>query len=113
MKAICIAIQLSDEQRKAWGAHEVLNPAFQMTLRKEYLVFGVAFFYKSIIYGTVTLFEVEDDAGRCISTPSGLFQITDPRPSKWWIARQDEESFQLWPDEFYTVFSRRSERART
>jgi hypothetical protein len=102
MRATCLATQLSAEQRTEAGVER--NPKYNMTKGKEYLVLGLRFITKSDVYGASTLFEVEDDSGLCVSTPSVLFEITDPRPSMSWIARQTKIGFKLWPEEFYAEY---------
>jgi hypothetical protein len=82
-----------------------MNPEFQITPTREYLILGLQFAIGSDIYGTGVLFDIEDDAGRCVSVPSSLFEITDATASKWWLARQNERGwFKLWPEEFYTDY---------
>jgi hypothetical protein len=101
MRAICISTQLTEKQRIDAGVNVAANSNYNMTVRKEYLVLGLSFIKGSEWYGTTILFEVEDDSGLCISTPSVLFKITEPTPSKWWKARQEEDWFRLWPEEMY------------
>ena len=104
MKAICRARQLNEQQRGDLEASRLMNPEFQITPGREYLVLGLQFVTRSDIYGTSVLFEIEDDAGRCVSTPSLLFEITNAAVSKWWLARQNDGWFKLWPEEFYADY---------
>jgi hypothetical protein len=65
----------------------------------------MSFLLNSAIYGDCCLFTIQDDAGRCVSIPSMLFDITDPRSSRFWLVRRNEvSSLTLWPEEFYKDF---------
>src|SRR6266496_4760359 len=104
MKAICLATQLTQEQHAEAHADPRFAPTYNMTKGKEYLVLGISFIRNSPIYGNATLFEIEDNAGLCVSTPSTLLEISDATPSKWWIARQEKDWFRLWPDELHAEY---------
>lgn len=105
MRVKCIARELTDEQRKGTIAPDVFKPCYQVTVGKIYLVLGISFFVGSSVYGNCCLFTIQDDAGRCISIPSAIAEITDGRASRFWVARaSDELGLTLWPEEFYKNF---------
>lgn len=101
----CLARRLTEEQRKESGASDRYNPQFQVTEEKEYLVLGISFLVNSPVYGNCCLFTVLDDAARCISLPSALFEVMDPRVSQYWVARSNDQfGLTLWPEEFYEEY---------
>lgn len=104
MRAVCLSTQLTEAQRIDAGVNIAMNSNYNMTVGKEYLVLGVSFKKGSDADGTTVLFEIEDDSGLCISTPSVLFEITDPTASRWWKARHDNNWFKLWPEEMYAQY---------
>jgi hypothetical protein len=82
-----------------------MHPLYQLTVGKDYLVLGLSFLVNSAIYGSSSLLEVCDDAGRCISIPTMLFEVVDPRPSRFWLAKRvGETDFIFWPEEFYQEY---------
>lgn len=102
MTARCIGETLTEEQRCATNAPARFRPSYQVTEGKEYLVLGISFLVNSAIYGNCSLFEIRDDAGRCVSVPTMLFDVEDPRPSRFWRARRTGLiDLALWPEEFY------------
>jgi hypothetical protein len=105
MQAKCLASGLTDEQREATNASARFRPRYQVTEGRGYLVLGLSFVLNSPVYGNCCLFTIQDDADRCILVPSLLFEITDPRSSRFWIARDfGASNFTLWPEEFYDEF---------
>ena len=105
MRARCIATTLTQAQRHVSKTSPLFAPEFEITVGKEYLVFGIQFLTQSKIYGCTTLFEVEDDAGRLVATPAVLFELTDPRGSRSWEGRNvGDGAFLLWPAEFHREY---------
>ena len=105
MTARAISSVLTPEQRMAMDKTSLISSHFQMKVGKVYLVLGIASVVGSSIHGNGPLFEICDDAGRCVSTPAALFEIVDPRPSRFWQAeRAGIADLYLWPKEFYTRF---------
>ncbi len=74
--------------------------AFPINVGHEYLVYTVACIFEKGEYHGLTLYGVEDEFGRLISVPSGLFEIIDPRASRFWVVSSDEGSFYMRPREF-------------
>ncbi len=105
MLAKCLARGLTEEQRKATNAPARFNPQFQVTAGKEYLILGISFIPDSAVFGNSCLYTIQDDAGRCVSLPSALFDVTDPRVSRYWVARSNGQfGVTLWPEEFYEAY---------
>jgi hypothetical protein len=103
--ARCIRTTLTAEQRLATNAPGHFHPQYQVMPGKEYVVLGVSFFIGSTVYGNGPLFQICDDAGRCVSMPTALFDLVDPRPSRFWVAKRiGEADFVLWPEEFYREY---------
>ena len=105
MTAKCLQSTLTDEQRRLIQAPERFRPSYQVTQGREYIVLGLSFVLRSSVYGYAPLFEICDDANRCISIPTLLFEVVDPRPSRFWLAKQPTNGgLLLWPEEFYVDF---------
>jgi hypothetical protein len=98
----CNATRLDETYRRRVGGDPKLHTDFQLTIGKEYIVLGITFVVQSPICGSGILFDLEDDFGFCFSTPAQLFDIVDPRPSAYWMARRfGDDDLALWPEEFY------------
>ena len=105
MTAKCKATSLTADQRSKVGGSTHISSVYELSQGHEYTILGIMFAVQSSIFGSTALFEVRDDAGRCYSVPTCLFEIVDPRPSRWWIAKQlGDFNFVLWPHEFYQEF---------
>jgi len=73
---------------------------FPINVGHEYLVCTAACIFKKGEYHGLTLYGVEDEFGRLIPVRSGLFEITVPRASRFWVVTSDEGSFYMRPREF-------------
>ena len=105
MIAKCIGTTLTEEQREATNAPALFRPRYQITVGKEYVVLGVSFLVGSEVYGNCSLFGIRDDAGRFVSMPTVLFDLSDPRPSRFWLARRSGKAdLMLFPEEFYREY---------
>ena len=105
MRVKCLARELTNEQRKGTDAPALFKPRYQVTIDKIYLVLGISFFVRSSVFGNCCLFTIQDDAGRPVSIPSVMVEITDDRISRFWLAKAcDELGLTLWPQEFYKDF---------
>lgn len=71
---------------------------------KEYVVYGLSWPRRSIIYGRAPLCEVVDDYGNLISVPIDIFEVTDRRIPSAWRADVRDGSFFLWPEAFFREF---------
>jgi len=98
MRIRCIANTLTEEQRGLLGFPAWQNPLFQITPGREYTVLGVTA-TPNYISGAVV--QLANDASVCIFVPICLFEITDPRPSRYWRAElYNIHTLRLWPSEF-------------
>ncbi|HYQ49387.1 MAG TPA: hypothetical protein VES70_03045 [Pseudomonas sp.] len=73
---------------------------FPINVGHEYLVYTVACIFEKGEYHGLTPYGVEDEFGRLIPVPSWLFEIIDPRASRYWVVTSDEGSFYMRPREF-------------
>lgn len=77
---------------------------FHISLDKEYVVLGISFMLDDSV-GRCSFVEVTNDYGHLSSVPLLLFEIIDPRVSKYWVIRQlGSFTFTLWPNDFYTEY---------
>ncbi len=106
MKVRCISKSVSAEQARAIGMPERYNPEWALTVRREYLVLGIRFLLHLPHFGSAPVLEIqEDNRHYCVSIPSCLFEIVDPRPSRFWVVKkQGDFDLALWPEEFYARF---------
>ena len=106
MKVRCLANNLTDSQIKALGIENLYAPTYQLTVGKIYNVLSLTVLVRSSIYGSGIVVDIVEDGHKfCVSIPLCLFEITDPRPSSFWIAKTDLDfSLTLWPLEFYSKF---------
>ena len=86
MQVKCLARELTGEQEQATNAPARFRPRYQITEGREYLVLGISFVLNSAVYGNCCLFTIQEDAARCVLVPSALFEIPDPRVSRFWLA---------------------------
>lgn len=100
MRVKAIQTQINDEQRVAMGVRPEYMPVFPLTLGKEYTVYCLACIPDSAIYGMVTLYWIVSDNDRLIPVPSCLFEITDSRPSRFWVIRYQGLTLSMDPVEF-------------
>jgi len=91
------AIKTCMDVSPSWGTDP--RREFPIKIGHEYLVYTVACIFEKGEYQGLTLYGVEDEFGRLIPVPSGLFEITDPRASRFWLASSDEGSFYMRPRE--------------
>jgi len=62
---------------------------FPINVGHEYLVCTAACIFKKGEYHGLTLYGVEDEFGRLIPVRSGLFEITVPRASRFWVVTSE------------------------
>jgi hypothetical protein len=102
MQIKCLATQMTDDQRQALNASQILKPRYQIKVGQSYLVLGITFLMNSPVFGKCCLYTIRDDAGRCVPIPSVLGEITDGRVSRFWVAKPiGAFDLTLWPEEFY------------
>ena len=101
MKIKCLSNQLNNEQVLKLGK----TPKWFSTItpNNEYTVLGVYFSNESVFMKGIT-FEICSDVQMIETVPACLFEIIDSRVSQFWHAKQSDNSFLLWPKEFYQEF---------
>jgi hypothetical protein len=102
MKVCCISDYVTPEQRSALGRGEYQGMLAQgLTIGREYLVLGLSFIADADRFQIGAYALIQPDVGAIESYELCLFEITDPRPSRYWRvqARHDEagESVTLYP----------------
>ena len=103
MRVKCLDVSLTSEQKLFLGVPESVRTRHQITVGATYTVLGLSFVIGSHFFGSGPVLEILDDASPCISlVPLCLFEIVDPRPSRFWVARKvNDFTLSLWPEEFY------------
>ena len=100
MRVKAIATKLGDAMRAECGMDSSYAPEWQITVGMEYVVFSVGCVPDSDAYGKATLYRIVDDFERLIPVPACLFDIIDPKVSKYWLADYQGIYFSLKPKEF-------------
>jgi hypothetical protein len=97
MRARCVAVQPTVEEQKLLRSRFVPGKTrFPIELGMEYTVLGIGF------WDCLTWFEIAVSPSALISIPGFLFEITHPRPSRYWQARiRNDGAFTLWPPSFH------------
>ncbi|MFF2049628.1 MULTISPECIES: hypothetical protein [Stenotrophomonas] len=93
------AVRKNIEATVAMGAHPSLS-RYEVSLGHEYIVFTVDCYYDSRKMERSILYGIEDEYGRLMLYPAALFEVTDARASKYWLAGYSDGSFYLRPQEF-------------
>lgn len=100
MRVRCVSEYPSEEQIRQFGQSYRSQDYFGLTLGQEYVVFGLSFLIDSTS-GTTT-FVGYYDGQNLLFAPLVLFEIVNPRTSRYWEARMHEDgSVTLWPPQFY------------
>lgn len=106
MRIKCVSLYLNEEQIEELDIQ--LHPREQsiygsyLTIGKEYLVFGLQFQVDPNKHDTGPKVTITPDIGYVVSFPLGLFQITDPRVSRYWEARSlSVATIGFYPSSFY------------
>lgn len=95
----CVYDSVPVEMKGAVGYDFFCHSKFQLSIGSNYLVLGVSFGS----YGV--LLQIVDDYGKCIFVPICIFDVIDPRPSKYWKFKKTSDSdLLLWPSEFFVDY---------
>jgi hypothetical protein len=101
MKVVCTSRHPTKEQNIVLGYPNGESVGYEISVGKEYVVLGISFQLSSPMNKGVT-FLLRDNFDRCAFVPACLLDITDPRPSLFWVAtRHDDFDLSLWPREFH------------
>ena len=102
MKVRCIANQATNEQVKNYEVQRAAECKHNVTPGREYLVLALTALASNSAHGTGVTIDVLDDSGRWSMQPLFLFEMIDPRPSRYWIAKKmGEAELALWPVSFF------------
>jgi len=104
MRLKCIHTSLTREQERDLGRAYRADQDFHVTIGREYVAMGLNFSMNSNVHGTGVWVHLVTDFGNLAWAPVQLFDIIDARVSKYWIARQLDHVFTLWPESFYRQF---------
>jgi hypothetical protein len=101
MKVICRAVDLTDAQKAAMEMVGSKESFFLLTVGATYTVLGIL--CGAGVLGGVVLHVPGEDY--IIPAPLCLFDIVDPRPSRYWVPKKMTEfKMALWPEEFYQPY---------
>ena len=102
MKTRCVANQATPEQVKKYGLDPLVDHHFDVTPGRTYTVIGLTMMVDSWASGAGVALDLLDDSGRLSIQPLFLFEMIDPRPSRYWVARKvGEADLALWPESFF------------
>lgn len=100
MKVICKQNSCTENQNIKYGYKADSSYRFNLTIGKEYTVLGINSLSTSRI-NTGCTFLLRDDIDMCAFVPICLLEISNPSPSKFWVASiENEFDFSLGPPEF-------------
>jgi hypothetical protein len=105
MKVRCLHEYPTPEQLAQLGADLYRHQRFNITVGQKYLGLGLSFYFTSRLTGPGITFEHKDNDGEPTAAPAFLFEVIDPRASKYWELKIDEDgTARLWPPSFYSDF---------
>lgn len=91
----------SDEVKGVFGSSRGVQQDYHVTQGREYVVYGLSFAVGSNVHGTGVWVHIVSDHDHLTWAPIVLFEIVDPRSSRYWEARMQKSVFALWPRVFY------------
>ncbi len=101
MKVRCIRNTPTNEELQRLGFDQRIEHRFYVTPHQVYPVLGMTFLTESSALGAGVTLEIIDDFDRWALAPLILFEIIDPRPSRYWLARRlGNGDLALWPESF-------------
>jgi len=101
MRVRCIQQRPSETQVTALGSSYYRSQSFHLTVGKEYVAIGLDLAIDSNVHGNGVWIHLVSDHGNLIWAPLALFEVTDPRVSKYWEARVFDEGLKLWPPSLF------------
>ena len=105
MKVRCLANQATSEQAQKYGLDPRVDHRFDVTPDRTYTVIGLTMMVKSWSSGAGVALDLLDDFSRWSIQPLFLFEVIDPRPSRYWVAKKlGEAELALWPESFFQDF---------
>jgi len=105
MQVHCLSNQATPEQVQQYGLDSRVDHHFDVTPGRTYTVIGLTMVAGSWASGVGVALDLLDDFGRWSIQPLFLFEVVDPRPSQYWIAKKvGEAELALWPESFFQDF---------
>ena len=102
MKVRCLRQYPTEEQVQALGPAFYRKQSFHLTVGREYLVFGLQLSVNANMLGTGAWIQIVSESERLSWAPLMLFEIVDPRVSRYWEVRHwPDGAVTLWPNSFY------------
>lgn len=99
MRAKCVSISPTAEQRMRMGRVAADAHEFALELGKTYMVVGVQFSVDSNVLGTGTWLHLVNEHGKLSWAPISLFEIVDGRASRYWrVDTTAPGQTRIWPD---------------
>lgn len=103
MKVRCISRALDAGQCSKLRVTNSIE--YQLVIGNTYLVLALTMMTDGEPHGGGVHYQILNDYGAIRSIPSVLFEIEDPRCSRFWNAQAHEDgSLLLWPEEFFTKY---------
>ncbi len=106
MKVRCIQTSPTSEQREEFSINRVGFSTTDVTVGKEYIVLGLSVItMRNGPFGLGTLLEIIDDQDSWALAPMYMFEVSDPRPSRYWTIKKDSDNtIALLPESFHQPF---------
>jgi hypothetical protein len=99
MKVKCLKQYPTHEELEYLGENFQRRQEFHITAGNEYLVLGMSFL------GNATWVDIECDSEHVTSVPLLLFEIKDPKVSRYWICKMKGNNVVvLWPPSWLQDF---------
>jgi hypothetical protein len=103
----CVSQYPNQKQLDLLGAKFLRDRTFQVTVGKEYIVFGLTIGIEPDYAGRGLFIHHLSDSplGYVVSTPACLFEIVDGTASRYWEVRlHNQGTITLWPSSFYREY---------
>ena len=103
MKVKCILEKVTQNQISVLGKNPDRKNDFGITVDKEYIVFGLTFYFDG--WGNGCFVQIITDNDHLIQVPILLFEVVDNRMSSLWEFKLfSSGTIAMWPPSFYAEF---------
>lgn len=103
MKVRCVSVKLQTADLEILGAYPEASNFFSISTGKEYVVFGMSFYFRK--QGRGCFVQILSDHNHLIDVPIKLFEVIDDRSSRYWCIKSDADgNVFLWPESFFKEF---------
>ncbi len=103
----CVSSVLTETQFRASGDPSLLHEGYPLKVGREYLVFALTIDTSSAAAqgGVWVSIQMEPKSPTMIAVPLSLFEIIDPRASRYWTVGSPREGLlRIWPAAFLADF---------